>query len=101
MNAFEKMVQDVFNVPEFVEYFYDENNTPIKTIAYSVNVEEDFTEYGVDNGVTFYLTCKRDDYAPKRGNKIRFRGETYKVANYSIDAFNLSYKIFLKSITSK
>ena len=100
-SAFEYMIQDVFKIPQFIQYFYTQDNKQIVCISYHIDVDQLYTEFGADNGVSFYLTCKVADYTPKRGAKITFRNQTYKIDNYSADAFNLSYKIFLRSLTSK
>lgn len=101
MNAFEKMIDDVFKVTDFIEYFYTEDNIPITTIAYQMNTDQQYTEFGVDNGVSFYLTCKVSDFTPKKGKKIIFRNTTYRIESFYTDAFNLSYNIYLRSLTSK
>ena len=102
MTAFEHAIEDIFNVPEFRETFRDEEGEKdVVTIAYSIDTAELYTEYGVDAGVSFYLTCKVRDYTPKRGNRITFRNTRYRVSNYHADSFNLTYNIFLKSLTSK
>lgn len=101
MNIFEKMIDDCFDIPEFFEFFICENGDLIKVISYEINTDTIYTEYGVDQGVSFYLTCKTKDYTPKKGDKITFRNKKYKVDNFSADSFNLTYKIFVKDITTK
>lgn len=101
MNAFQKMIDDIFSVPQFIEYFTTEDNKQIVTVAYSVDTNTVYTQFGMDKGESFYLTCKVKDYTPKKGAKITFRGEKYKIDDFSADAFNLSYNIYLKSLTSR
>lgn len=101
MNAFQKMIEDVFKIPEFIEYFYTEDNTAVVTVSYQMNTEEAYTQFGYDGGVSFYLTCKTADFEPAKGMKITFRDKTYKIDSFYADAFNLTYNIYLKSISSK
>ena len=101
MNAFEQMIEDCFSVPEFIEYFTTEDGAEIVSVAYSVDVDEQYTEFGMDNGISFYLTCKTADFTPTKGAKITFRGKQYKIDTFSADAFDLTYKIYLKSLTTK
>lgn len=101
MNCFEKMIEDIFNVPQFTTFFYTEENKEIVTVAYETSVDPVFSEYGIENGVSFYLTCKTHDYQPKKGDKITYKNKKYKVENFTADSFNLTYNIFLKDLSSK
>lgn len=101
MNIFEKMIDDVFDIPEFIQYFCTPDNKDVVAISYEKATDTIYTEYGIDDGVSFYLTCKVKDYTPKKGDKITFRNQVYKVDTFSADSFNLTYKIFLKDLTSR
>ena len=101
MNAFQKMIDDVFNVPEFCEKFKTEAGKEIITICYEISFDAVYTEYGIDDGISFYLTCKAKDYSPRKGEKIIFRGKTYKIDSYKTDSFSLTHNIFLRNVTSK
>lgn len=102
MTIFEKAIEDIFEVPEFKEEFVDqETGAHVTTISYQVNTDQQYTEFGIDNGVSFYLTCKCKDYTPKRNKKIIFRGTTYRIDSFYADGFGLTYNIFLKSLNSK
>lgn len=101
MNVFEKMIDDVFNVPQFQQYFQTQEGQKIICIPYNIDIDTLYTEYGVDTGVSFYLTCKVKDYIPKKGDKIIFKSRQYKIDNYSTDSFQLTYRIFLKELTAK
>ena len=58
MNQFEFAIQDIFNVPEFVEYMqYGEQQ--IKVIAFSIDENGQYTQFGFDPNISFYLTCKK------------------------------------------
>lgn len=101
MNCFQNMIQDIFNVPQFKQYFTVENGISIVCVAYETQTDTIYTEYGIDDGVHFHLTCKVEDYTPKKGQKITFRNKIYKIDSFTADSFNLTYKIYLKDLTSK
>lgn len=101
MNAFEKMIDDVFTVPQFIESFTTADGKNVVTISYEVSTDSLYSEYGFSEGISFYLTCKVADYQPKKGDKITFRNRRYKIDSFTADSFNLTYKIFLKSLTSE
>lgn len=101
MNIFEEMIQSVFGVPQFQQFFTAEGGRQIVTVSYERSQEQIYTQYGIDAGVTFGLTCKCRDYTPYRGAKIEFRGKTYKVDSWTTDSFGLTYRINLKDVTSK
>ena len=80
MNVFEKAIEDIFNVGEFVEYFTDsETGKNVKTIVYQKNTDGVYTEFGFDSGVNFYLTCKTSDYLPKKGKRIVYKNTIYRI----------------------
>ena len=101
MTPFEKMIDDVFNVPEFSEVFITAQGKEVVTIAYEVTTDGVYTQFGIDEGVSFYLTCKVKDHTPRKGEKIIFRGSTYKIDSFTADSFNLTYKLFLRALSSK
>ena len=102
MTIFQQMVNDVFQVVDFTQSFRDvETNKEIICIAFSIENNEAYTQFGVDDGISFYLTCKKNDYVPRKNNKIIFRNQIFKIDNFSVDSFNLSWRIFLKSEMSK
>lgn len=101
MNAFENMINEIFNVQQFREYFTTDQGKQIVCVSYEVNTDTQYTEYGYDQGISLHLTCKVADYTPKKGNKITFRNKQYKIDSFTADSFNLSYKILLKDLTSR
>lgn len=101
MNAFEKMIEDIFNIPQFQEYFVTSSNKMVTAICYSTDVDTQFTQFGVDSGMSFYLTCKCADYTPKKNQIITYRNTKYKIDTFSMDSFKLTYNIFLRDLTSK
>ena len=100
MNIFSKAIDDMFNVPEFFE-FCEIDGEKIKCVAQSIDYAEVITEYGYDEGISFNLCIKKNDISPKKGKKIKFRDEEYKIDRYTLDCYGLTYTIYLKSISSK
>ena len=100
MNIFEKMVENIFSVKEFLEFFTCSKGK-VPCIAQSIEEELAYTEFGVDEGISFSLYVKTKDYTPRRGNKIEFRGKEYKIDKFITCPYNLTYTIYLKSVSSK
>lgn len=102
MNAFQLMIDQIFEVPQFKQYFVlQEDQKQIVCISYETTTDTIYTEYGIDDGISNRITCKIVDYSPKKGDKILFRGKRYKVDSYTADSFNLTYIISLKDLSSK
>ena len=109
MNAFEKLTEDIFNVPEFVDFFTVEVNNgssssaqqEIQCIQYHSDNDAVFTEFGVDEGIDFTLVVKCKDYVPVKNAKITFHGKQYKIVSWTVDGFNLMANLNVKSLTSK
>lgn len=101
MNIFEKMIDDCFSIPQFISTFETEDGKEITCITYETATDTLYTEFGYDEGVSFYITCKVADFTPKKGAKITYNGRTYKIDTFRADSFNLSYNIYLKDLTSK
>lgn len=112
-NCFQNMIQDVFNIQEFIDYFYPiENDSSdssdsssslqgIVCIQYTSEQDAIYTEFGVDQNIDFILTCKVKDFTPKKNQKIKYHDKTYKIISWKTDGFNLTHNLNIKSITSK
>lgn len=117
MNCFEKMIQDCFSIPQFIDYFYPitEIYTPTSSLSssssssldavlciqYHTDTDAIFTEFGTDEGIDFVLTCKCADFTPHKNQKIMFHNKVYKIVSWMQDGFNLSWNLNVKSVTSK
>lgn len=100
MNSFQFMINDIFNVKDFVEYFtYD--GKQIKCVAYHTDNDPTFTAFGLDDNVSFFITCKASDFTPQKNLHITFRNTLYKIDSFQLDAFGLSWKILLKNSFKK
>lgn len=100
MSIFETAIDDIFNTPDFLEYLTIENRQ-IAVISYDAATDALYTEYGFDNGKTISITCKVKDYTPAKGAKVLFRGQSWKIDNWTADSHNLTYRVYLKSVESK
>ena len=99
-NCFENMIQDVFNIPQFVEYFtYGQQR--IKCVSYHMDIDPSFTTFGLDDNVNFYITCKASDFTPQKNIHITFRNQLYRIDSFELDAFGLSWKILVKNSFKK
>ena len=101
MNMFQKMIEDIFNIPEFISTFETESGKEITCITYETATDTLYTEFGIDEGVSFYMSVKKADYTPVKGAKLTYNGRAYKIDSFKLDSFNLSYNIYLKDLTSK
>ena len=109
MNCFEKLTEDIFRVPEFVDFFTVEVNNgssssalqDVQCIQYHTDNDLQFTEYGYDDGVEFVIVVKCADFEPKKNQKITFHDKQYKIVRWETDGFNLMNNITIKSVTSK
>ena len=81
MNPFEYMINDIFNVKDFVEYFtYD--GKQIKCVSYHIDTDPNINVFGYDENTSFYITCKASDYTPEKNHHITFRNQLYKVDSF-------------------
>lgn len=100
MNPFDFLIEDIFNCNDFVEFCYI-NNRKTKCISSEINTDSDYTAFGIDNGVSFFLRIKKDNYRPKKGDLITFKQMKYKVDTFTLDSAGKSYNIYLNSVTTK
>lgn len=100
IDMFAKAIDDIFSVPEFTKFFVFENRK-IVCINNDISQNPEYTAYGYDAGVNFYLSCKKQDYTPVKGDKITYEGVTYKVDDSKLDSYGLCWNIQLKSLTTK
>lgn len=96
MNSFQRMIYDVFNVPDFVDYAII-NSKKISVILYEDNTNSVYSEYGFDDGQTMNFTCKKCDYTPKKGDVVTLKNKEYKVDSFVLDSFGLSYIVTIKN----
>lgn len=103
MNCFQKMINDLFNVAVFIDFFYDyQQDKTIRCIRYDdTNYDVDYTQFGRDQKCNFYLCVKSDQYTPIKNKRIKFQDVDYKIDTFSKDAFGLTYSMYLKRLNQK
>lgn len=104
MNPFEQATIDMMTNPDFCEVCYIGGSTVGTTCVCSELTEAAvITEFGDDAGVSFYLRVEARllATAPKKYDKVVFRGVTYKIDRLELDSAGLVYRIYLKSLSSR
>lgn len=106
MNPFERLVNDIFKSKDFVEYVETIESGATKIynvpcITSSIVNEAEYTAYGLDDGINFYLMFKLSQYQPQKNDRITYNNKTYKVDSFTIDSANQSVSVYLKALSSK
>lgn len=111
--ALQNMIDTIFNVPEFKDQFFplvqsssssgssSSSLAGITCIQYEREYNPLYTQYGLDDGIDFVITCKVADFTPQKGMKILYHNKPYKIASWKEDGYNLTWNINLKSLASK
>lgn len=102
MNPFEIATNDIFENPDFIETaMFGSSSVPV--IASERTDAAKLTEFGLDEGVSFFLRARRADLAadPKRNDLVTFNGVEYRVDQAALDSSALVWKIYLKSKSSR
>ena len=100
MTPFDCLVEDILANPDITETVIVQGRL-IRCGVTSLEYSPDVTDYGMDEGESFYLTCRiTDAVGIKRGTLLTFRGKQYKVTGTEIDSAGLSVSIYLRSLTT-
>lgn len=101
MNPFEIATDDIFENPDFVETA-TVGGVPVPVLASELTADAMLTEFGMDDGVSFYLRVRKADLEPepKKNDIVQYHGERFRVASVTLDSAALVYKIDLKSIST-
>lgn len=99
--TFKDMMQEIFSNNQFTEICYI-NGFETTCICSPIGNDVLFTEAGMIDGVNFSLDLQIATLhqIPQEGDKVIFRGKTYKIASTQLDSACASMKIYLIS-TSK
>ena len=99
-NAFRKMINDIFNNENFIQFCYI-NGIQYKCLVSSVEDGMLFTEAGRQNLENFTLevqiTEQNINNLPKENDKIIFRHKEYKVAHFDLDSTLSTIKLYIVS----
>lgn len=106
MNPFERLINDIFKAKDFVEYvrIIESGSTQIYNVPCvqsSIVNEAEYTAYGLDEGINFYLMFKLSVYQPKKNDRVFYNDKWYKVDNFTIDSANRSVSVYVKALSSK
>lgn len=97
MNAFHKMMNDIFNCEDFLEGCFIEDRHH-KCIVSPIVDNVSFGEAGLVDEENFTLDIKLPvSHMPKKNDRVKFRDEWYKINFIEADSANTSLKIHIVS----
>jgi hypothetical protein len=100
MNPFDILIDDIFHAVDFTEKCLV-NGKNITCITSAITADSEYTLYGVDEGINFYLMVQAKEYTPKKNDKITYKNKTYKVDIFTLDSAGKTYNVYLKSLSSR
>lgn len=101
MNPFEVATEDIFANTDFVETATVGSST-VTVLASEITDAAKITEFGLDEGVSFYLRVRVSELAtPQRNDLITFHGVEYRIDQAVLDSAGLTWKITLKSKSTR
>lgn len=99
MTAFTTAINDIFSCKDFLEHAQIGDEI-YEVICSAVGDGIVYSDAGTVSDVSFKLALKLPlQKIPKVGDKIRFRGEQYKVASMETDSAAASMYVFLQSLS--
>ena len=99
MNPFQKMINDIFSVEDFLEDCFIEGRH-YKCITSPIVDNVTFSEVGVESEENFTLDLKLPiSRMPKKNDKVKFRDENYKINFIEKDSANTSLKLHLVALS--
>ena len=99
MNAFQKMINDIFSVEDFLEDVFIES-IHYKCIVSPIVDNISFSEVGVESEENFTIDIKLPvSRMPKKNDKVKFRDENYKINFIERDSANTSLKLHIVALS--
>ena len=100
---FEIATEDIFRNPDFAEKAAFGEQSNVTVIASEMSEDARLTEFGLDEGVDFFLRVRKADLAkaPAKNDLITFNGVQYRVSSLTLDSSGIVYKVYLKSKSSR
>lgn len=99
MNAFQKMMEDIYKCDDFLEDCLI-GNTPYKCITSPIVDNVSFSEVGAVDEENFTLDIKLPVRKnPKQNDKVKFRDKWYKIGFIETDSANTSIKIHIIALS--
>ena len=99
MNPFQKMINDIFSVEDFLEDVFIES-IHYKCIVSPITDNISFSEVGVESEENFTIDIKLPvSKMPKKNDKVKFRDENYKINFIERDSANTSLKLHIVALS--
>ena len=99
MSIFDRAIKDIFSSKDFLEDCII-GSTSYKCICSAIEDSVVYGDIGSVDDVNFTLSLELPlSKVPTRGDKVIFRGATYKVSNVTYDSANASISIHLQSVS--
>ena len=99
MNPFQKMINDIFSVEDFLEDVFIES-IHYKCIVSPIVDNVTFSEVGAESEENFTLDIKLPvSRMPKKNDKVKFRDENYKINFIERDSANTSLKLHIVALS--
>ena len=99
MNAFQKMINDIFSVEDFLEDVFIES-IHYKCIVSPITDNISFSDTGLVDEENFTLDIKLPvSKMPKKNEKVKFRDEWYKINFIEKDSANTSLKLHIVALS--
>lgn len=101
MTPFDIATNDIFENPDFADTAEIGGKT-VTVLASSIAESAALTEFGMDEGVSFFLRVRKADLKtePKKNDIVLHHGERFRIASVMLDSAALVYKIDLKSMST-
>lgn len=101
MTPFDIATNDIFGNPDFADTA-EIGEKKVTVIASEIAENAALTEFGIDEGVSFYLRVRKSDLEsePKKNDIVQYHGERFRIASVTLDSAALVYKINLKSMST-
>ena len=101
MNPFEIATLDIFGNADFLDEATVAGAT-VPVIASEIAEAPALTEFGLDEGVSFFLRVQKASLAePRKNDLVVFHGVEYRIARATLDSSGLVWRIDLKSKSSR
>ena len=100
MNPFDILMRDLFSSKDFSERCTFRGVT-VSCLVSEISATESYERFGTMPEVSFTLQIPNTGPMPKRGERLMYRGETYKVASAVLDSTGKTYRIFLRDADGK
>ena len=99
MNPFQKMINDIFSVEDFLEDVFIES-IHYKCIVSPIVDNVTFSEVGAESEESFTLDLRLPiSKIPKKNDKVKFRDENYKINFIERDSANTSLKLHIVALS--